>query len=331
MYVYIFVSAWFDVGYRIFLHSKDLTYARLNAGRKYLGNNPRRGFYASSDDSSFQEAVASIHEQISAVPASTNILSLIFDVRSGGNFSHRLFEMYSRNDAHFFANCHIRLVSDWLFERLLVKYEERQADVARELFNAIRKEPEIASINGVIWERQCHLFFRSLRSPRSFVLRSLDDPSGSITYEWEYPGSIGYQTFGSGSFATQLQALIADETSGYLKPMSTTFPTLDSLLYQPGYLEFLQMTVSPSHPGSIAGFQRIQRWLKLKGPASHLRPSKSRPWTFIFVVPEEMAASFNQQSFGNVWGSKVKQFVLGLSQKDIWEYESGNIPLTPLF
>ena len=317
MYVYVSVFAWFDIGYRIFLHPKDVTYARLNATRRLLGNNPRYGFHASSSPSRFKKQVALINEQITAVPASTNILSLIFDVRRGGEFSQRVFEMYSLDDHRFLANCPIRHVSDWSFKKLLEKYEEREVGVSRELFNLIQREPPIASINEAIWERQCNLFFRSLRSPRSFMLRALDDSSQSLT--WDYPGDTLYRTFKSGSFPTMLQALIEGRISGYLEPVSTAFPTLDSLVYQPGLLIFLKMTVGTEHDGSSAGFERIQRWLKLKGPLAHLHASESRPWKFVFVVPEEMALSFKQQSFGKAWNSKVKQYVLGLSQKDVWE------------
>ena len=73
------------------------------------------------------------------------------------------------------------------------------------------------------------------------------------------------------------------------------------------------------HDGSVTGFERIQRWPKHKGPVAHLHPSETRPWKFVFVVSEEMAPSFKQQSFGKPWNSKVKQYVLGLSQKDVWE------------
>jgi len=276
VHTFIFlVSAWFDVDYRIFLHPKDVTYARLNAARNYFGNNPRYGFYASASPSALEDQVALINNQISTVPESTNILSLVYDVRSGGKFSHHLFEMYSCDDDHFFANCPIRHVSDWSFQKLLEKYEGWQTGFARELFNLIRNGPPIASINEVIWKRQCHMFFRSLRSPRSFTLYSLDDLSKSIT--WHYPGDTICQTFKSGSFLTQLQALIKGRTSGYFEPVSTTFPTLDSLAYQLDRLDVLKMAVIMEHDSSIAGFERIQCWLSLEGPASHLRPSETRP------------------------------------------------------
>jgi len=62
----------------------DITYARLNATKKRLYNDPRCGFYASSSLSCFKEQTDLINEQIVAVVASTNIFSLIFDVHRGG-------------------------------------------------------------------------------------------------------------------------------------------------------------------------------------------------------------------------------------------------------
>ena len=290
----------------------DVTYAHLNATSKYLGNNPHHGFYASICSTSLEKQVASITEQISVVAALTNIDSLIYEICKGGA-SLRLFQIYSSLDYCIFKNCHIKQVLDWSFNRLLEKYEEWQTDATLELFNLFRVQNGL-QIATFIWEWQ---FFWSLWSPRSFILHSLDDPNKSIPCEWEYPGGAEYQTFESRSFPTRLQVLIKDKISGHLKPLSTMFPTFDSLLHQPSCLDFLQITIgSLESNSSILGFERIQCWLKFKGP-THLRSSKTRPWMFIFIVPEEKAASLKQQSFGKIWNSKVKQYVLGLSQKDI--------------
>ncbi|KAF8510508.1 hypothetical protein BU17DRAFT_70030 [Hysterangium stoloniferum] len=302
----------------IFLHPQDLTYARLDASRTSLGINPRLCFVASTGCDFLEDEVASLENLIAAVPSSTSIISLIHDTRSGGEFSHHLFEIYNRDHRHFFSNSLIKPVSDWVFGRLLEQYEERQASAARQLYDLIRKEPALAPTSGIIWERQCHRFFRSLRLSRSFNLRSLDDPSQTIT--WDYPGGTEYKAFESASFSTELEAQIQRKTSTYFQPFPASYPTLDSLIYRPDRLDFLQMTVAKNHPSKIAGFQRIRRGLKLKGPASNLRPSKEQPWMFIFIVPEETAPSFTKQPFGEVWDSKVKQYILALSQKDIWEY-----------
>jgi len=80
----------------------DVTYARLNAARKYLGNNPHRGFFASISSFFLDKQVASITEQISAVVASTNIDALIYDIRRGGASLH-LFQIYSSHDLNTFA------------------------------------------------------------------------------------------------------------------------------------------------------------------------------------------------------------------------------------
>ena len=102
----------------------DVTYARLNAARKYLGNNPRRGFFASISSFFLEKQVASITEQISTVTASTDVGALIYDIRRGGTSSH-LFQIYSSHNYRPFGNCPIKHVSDWSFNRLLEKYKER--------------------------------------------------------------------------------------------------------------------------------------------------------------------------------------------------------------
>ena len=87
----------------------DVTYARLNAARKYFGNNPHRGFFASISSFSLEKQVASITEQISAVAASTDIGALMYDIRRGGTSSH-LFQIYSSHDYRPLGNCPIKHV-----------------------------------------------------------------------------------------------------------------------------------------------------------------------------------------------------------------------------
>jgi hypothetical protein len=87
------------------------------------------------------------------LPTSNSIISIVHDARSGSEFSHCLFEIYSSDDDHFFAGSFIKPVSDWAFKGLLEIYEKWQADAARELYNYMQWEPELASTNGLIWER----------------------------------------------------------------------------------------------------------------------------------------------------------------------------------
>jgi hypothetical protein len=70
---------------------------------------------------------------------------------------------------------------------------------------------------------------------------------------------------------------------------------------------------------NTAGFERVHRWLDRDGEESRdIRPSKERPWKIIFVVPEAREASFRKWTFGDGWDGKVVQYVLGLSQRQVW-------------
>ncbi|KIM39612.1 hypothetical protein M413DRAFT_29312 [Hebeloma cylindrosporum] len=117
----------------------------------------------------------------------------------------------------------------------------------------------------------------------------------------------------------QLQALIKDEATGYFKPISTTSLNFDTLLYQPEFPNFLKMTVGVDRLGNPAGFDRIERWLNLlKGP-DYIAPSETRRWRLIFIVPEEIAASFKPKQFGKALSSKIEQYVHPASGVVIWE------------
>jgi hypothetical protein len=80
-----------------------------------LQRGPNSALFTYTPSDALESEVASVQEVIASVPTLTSIISLIHDTRSGGEFSHRLFEIYSSNDKHFIAGCFINPVSNWAF------------------------------------------------------------------------------------------------------------------------------------------------------------------------------------------------------------------------
>jgi len=105
-----------------------------------------------------------------------------------------------------------------------------------------------------------------------------------------------------------------------LRPAARNFPTVDSILYNPNdSLAFtcIQTTVSSEHPIAVSGLKHIQSWLKPKTTLAALCPTKTMPWRFIFVVPQDTASDFKLQKLQGdtatgAWVGKVQQHVLGL-------------------
>ncbi|KAF8518685.1 hypothetical protein BU17DRAFT_90756 [Hysterangium stoloniferum] len=240
----------------IFLHSQDLTYARLHAARTCLGINPRRCFLASTSSACLKDEVASVKDVIAAAPSS----------------------FPSSTTPAAVANFHITCLN---YTAAIIGSSTRP----------YQRNHLGAAVSQV------------LPIPSVFPLLQPTFPRRPII--WDYPGGTEYKAIESASFSTELEAQIRRKTSTYFQPLSASYPTLDSLVYRSDRLDFLQMTVAENDPRKIAGFQRIQRALKLKGPASNLRPSTEQPWMFIFIVPEETAPSFTKQPFGGVWDSKT--------------------------
>ena len=105
----------------------------------------------------------------------------------------------------------------------------------------------------------------------------------------------------------------------------------DSFLYhhemsQPGYQPLIgfQVTSATTHAISVKGLAATQTSLKPKVPElKALGPTKAAKWIILFVVPDDMAASFVSQQFKDAkkyahWQQKTAQYVLGLSEKEVF-------------
>jgi len=78
----------------------------------------------------------------------------------------------------------------------------------------------------------------------------------------------------------------------HLIPFVRDFPAVDSILYDPddpdAVVTCIQITMNKDHAIVVSGLQQIQSWFKLGTPLERLRPTKTRPWRFLFVVPSGM-------------------------------------------
>jgi hypothetical protein len=254
-----------------------------------------------------------VEQEISSLPTSSHFIWSMHSVRSGSRIVPNLFQIYSDDD-HLFSNCLVCPVTDMALSNYLSKYKTKLLAGPHKLYKFLEREPKLSYTNKYIFQWACDEFFRSLEECRSFPVRSLDDPRKSIT--WQYPDNhAGY----SKSHLSELQTQIEGGTPGHVIHPYTTFPTFNYMVYTPDGFEFVQMTTGVDYAGSTTGFERVQRWLDRIGENSqHLQPSTTRRWKFIFVVPEEIAPSFTKWTFGDGWDEKVAQYVLGLSQRQIW-------------
>jgi hypothetical protein len=97
--------------------------------------------------------------------------------------------------------------------------------------------------------------------------------------------------------------------------------TVDSIVYDPnGALTCIQVTVRREHDILVEGLKRIQSWLKQ--PLDNLRPSRTIPWRFVFIVPSDQKTFKSQRLIGDTargeWAGKVHQYVLRLDvEKDV--------------
>lgn len=313
---------------RAFLHDRDITYTRLIRSIGYFGHSARRIFLTCLGGGGIEHQQTAVQAAISNIPATTSLSNLLSNIKLPNNTSHTLFEMSCDDPERLFINATFLAASTWVLDKLLLAYEARMNDAAWEFYNTVEGSRDAASLQGKIWERQVHNFVQSRTNPLTLTAISLEgQPATTLT--WDVPVGVCRQSFDFQSFLCILEDAIQKRTPSYLVPLVPNFPTIDSLLYKLDEpFRALQITKAPRHREDVAGFKRIQQWMKLKSLASPLRPSAAKPWHLVFVVPSGAAQTFSKQSLTGtktdvgVWAKKIKQFVVELPMEEVLKTSS---------
>ncbi len=146
-----------------------------------------------------------------------------------------------------------------------------------------------------------------------------------------YRGPIKRITFWESTVIDPIKEAVWNRQPLHLVPFVPNFLAVDSVLYDlndpDAVITCIQITINVDHDIVVSGLQDIQSWLKRGTSLSDLRPTRSRRWRFLFVVPSDMASTFKVQSlYGDTgkgeWAKKVDQYVLGLEERNIFERRS---------
>ncbi len=185
--------------------------------------------------------------------------------------------------------------------------------------------PAAGSFRGHLFERQVLKHFSNIGA-RDFPIRGLTPRSDQTT--WIYRGRIDHTIFRKSTVIDAIMKAVENKQPLHLVPSVPNFPAVNSILYDPNdpdaVLTCIQITINVDHDIVVSGLQDIQSWLKRGTSLSDLRPTRSRRWRFLFVVPSDMASTFKVQSlYGDTgkgeWAKKVDQYVLGLEERNIFE------------
>jgi hypothetical protein len=204
-------------------------------------------------------------------------------------------------------------------DQLLERYKNRRADVAAEFYEDISRAPETASLWGHVFERLALSHLCDANPNLKFSRRRL---ASTEKVTWTYRRPLDRFNFRRESdFFNGITKAVRDQKLLHLVPISRNFMTVDSIIYDPNEaLTCIQVTVRREHDILVKGLKRIQSWLK--GPLDNLRPSRTIPWRFIFIVPSDTKTFESQRLIGDSsrgeWARKVHQYVLRLDvEKDV--------------
>jgi hypothetical protein len=334
--------------YRLFLTDADITLKRFNDATHICGYIPRQCLRAAYSP----ETLSAVTEEVrGAIRATTNLKDAIMSVSTGEPI-HRAFEMYPSLKNRAWIHCLVRPVSDWAFSEMIAELDRRGAAAAYELYHGIKGSSSAATLAGNMFEAKVHAFFQCILTPRRFMVRpvlpvdkrstALDKRSTTFdkrsnSFDIEFSSDTTHLSFGpKQDFMGQLTSFVNDDNkSCYLKPLSSTFATFDSFLYQPGLprsdcqpLIGFQVTTAKTHPIKVIGLQDLQACLNPTVPELEaLRPTTNKKLIILFVVPESRAASWVKMPFkgkdqekdpGKVWEGKTIQYVLGLPEEEVF-------------
>ena len=213
--------------------------------------------------------------------------------------------------------CQYEPLSPWVFEYMLQVCEAHEADAAARLHVSLSRISCAASFRGIVFEKKTLKYLDSIVTDHPLPIRRLGQPDQT---PWSYPGPIPRRTFKEPTVIQYIKDAVKDRQPLHLVPSIPNFSAIDSILYHPDRgLTFFQMTTNNDHPIAVSCLNRIQKWLDEEQPVdlTNLRPNKTKPWRFIFVVPPDMASDFKPQKLDgdcktDAWVEKVDQYVLGL-------------------
>lgn len=174
--------------------------------------------------------------------------------------------------------------------------------------------PYAASLRGHVFRRQVLKHLDGLHSEHVFPIEGLTSFKET---EWSYRGPIRSVNFLQDlDFVDELTKAVQNEKPLHLAPLARDFEALGSIIYDPKetLLTCIQITINGEQDILVSDLQRIQSWLKDDTPLAGLRPSKRRPWRFVFIVPPDEEPFEPQRLKGDTtqgeWAGKVHQYVL---------------------
>ncbi|KAH9989077.1 hypothetical protein BJV74DRAFT_458000 [Russula compacta] len=317
----------------IFLHPNDFSFALLSESTSYFGYNPRQCFEASVSVKALGLRKGMIQRRIErvATKGSDYILWLINDLpfaADGTNIPYSIFQIFPSDDyLPSLYGSKFETVSRWALDILLGQYDKREAEALAILYYRMSPTSGAASLRDHMFEKQVLDYLDCIEAQHPFLIHRLID---SEQMQWLYRGPIRRFTFTKLAFTAGIADAVQKQEPVHLVPISPNLAAVDSIFYdpnEPNTLTFIQITKNESHPIAVSGLKLIQGWLKCGTSLAGLRPSKTSPWCFIFVVPSlEMESTFKLQKFCDdtlhgEWASKVQQYVVRLEEQTIFGKE----------
>src|SRR5712675_3232223 len=317
---------------RTFLYHDDLPFKLLRESTTYLGCNPRRCFEASSSVDKLKDrmnsVVDAVRKTVRHAPSDNSLVQLLVGAQMGGNdVSHRIFQILPADEQRLFSACQFKAVSEWALDLLLKQYGAREADAIAYFYRQISVIPGAESFRGFLFERLTFHHFDGIDTNR-FSIRRLTDSDHST---WTYRGPIRRIDFRESTVLAEITKAVNERKPLHLVPTAPNFPAVDSILYDPddpnAVVTCIQVTMNADHPIVVKDLRTLQRWFNSESTHSDLCPRTTRPWRFLFVVPSDMASTFELQELKGdtatcLWARKVDQYVLGLKEQTIFRRRS---------
>ena len=313
---------------RFFIYRSDILPHRLKEAVHICGTTPCRCLRAAESAVGLSRAETDIKDAVRDVK---DIMETLRSLYGNGDksTSHWLFQISPAVNRSLEGSI-VEPVSEWALDQLVVQMEVQDQRGPYTLYRRIRGYSTAEAFRERLWENRVHKYLRSLSTATQFRIHSLADRTANpLTIE--FSSDVMHASFArfkelGGILTTSVQ----DQKSCYLRPLSKSSATFDSILYQPRFnssefqpLICFHITEAEQHDIKLSSLQGTQTACKMTIPElSSLRPSVARKWIIVFVVPENMGRTFGLQKIlkeSQVWSSKTAQYILELSPETVMQ------------
>ena len=180
--------------FRLFLHSRDVTFKLLKESTLYYGYNPRRCFDVSYSRRRLKAKKMDVVQVITHLASNpSELLRVLHDRRANAeDVSHTIFQVIPMDESRQYETSECVPASKWILNSLVEACERNKAESIARLYRSLSGSPLAATLRGSLLEKLVQKSLDDIKSDANLKIRGLTDANQT---NWVYHGPIPRFTF----------------------------------------------------------------------------------------------------------------------------------------